>query len=95
MLVRALSNLVEGLLLVMMVVLCVDVDGHRIDRRLETRYLDEVAGDLDDAIARCDTAKRDRRALSAGTANTSSSRSHRPLAARPAARPLICWSTCA
>jgi urocanate hydratase len=30
----------------------VDVDPHRIERRLETRYLDEVASDLDDAIAR-------------------------------------------
>ena len=26
------------------VALCVEVDGHRIERRLETRYLDEVAG---------------------------------------------------
>jgi len=30
--------------------LTVEVDPHRIARRLETRYLDEVAGDLDDAI---------------------------------------------
>ena len=35
------------------VALCVEVDGHRIDRRLETRYLDEVADSLDDAIVRC------------------------------------------
>jgi urocanate hydratase len=48
------------------VALCVDVDGHRIDRRLETRYLDEEADDLDDAIIRCDAAKRDRRAVSVG-----------------------------
>ena len=27
----------------------VEVDPHRIDRRIETRYLDEVADDLDDA----------------------------------------------
>src|SRR5581483_2429182 len=30
----------------------VEVDPHRIARRLETRYLDEVASDLDDAVAR-------------------------------------------
>ncbi len=30
----------------------VEVDPHRIERRLETRYLDEVATDLDDAVAR-------------------------------------------
>ncbi len=48
------------------VALCVDVDGHRIERRLETRYLDEVAEDLDDAVARCDAAKADGRALSVG-----------------------------
>jgi urocanate hydratase len=48
------------------VALCVDVDGHRIERRLETRYLDEVADDLDDAVARCDAAKADRRAVSIG-----------------------------
>jgi urocanate hydratase len=48
------------------VALCVDVDGHRIERRLETRYLDEVADDLDDAVARCDAARADRRAVSIG-----------------------------
>ena len=35
------------------VALCVEVDPDRIERRLETRYLDERADDLDDAIARC------------------------------------------
>jgi urocanate hydratase len=30
----------------------VEVDPHRIERRMETRYLDEVATDLDDAVAR-------------------------------------------
>lgn len=30
----------------------IEVDPHRVQRRLETRYLDEVADDLDDAIAR-------------------------------------------
>ena len=48
------------------VALCVEVDDSRIVRRLETRYLDERAGDLDDAIARCLEAKRDRKALSVG-----------------------------
>src|SRR4051794_4373262 len=48
------------------VALCVDVDGGRIRRRLETRYLDERADDLDDAIDRCIAAKAERRALSVG-----------------------------
>jgi urocanate hydratase len=48
------------------VALCIEVDRHRIDRRLQTRYLDEVADSLDDAIARSEAAKRDRRALSVG-----------------------------
>jgi urocanate hydratase len=48
------------------VCLVVDVDGARLRRRVEHRYLDEVADDLDDAIARCEAAKRDRRALSVG-----------------------------
>ncbi|MCB9687645.1 MAG: urocanate hydratase [Alphaproteobacteria bacterium] len=34
------------------VMLAVEVDPHRIQRRLETRYLHEVADDLDDALAR-------------------------------------------
>jgi len=48
------------------VALCVEVDPHRISRRLETRYLDEEASSLDDAIERCRAAARDRRALSVG-----------------------------
>ena len=48
------------------VALCVEVEPERIHRRLETRYLDEEADDLDDAIARCMAAKRERRALSVG-----------------------------
>jgi urocanate hydratase len=48
------------------VALCVEVDRERIERRLQTRYLDEVADDLDDAVARCLAAKRERRALSVG-----------------------------
>src|SRR5690606_13569853 len=48
------------------VALCVEVDPHRVERRLATRYLDEVADDLDDAIRRCVTARDERRALSVG-----------------------------
>jgi urocanate hydratase len=48
------------------VALCVEIDPERIRRRLETRYLDEEAEGLDDAIARCEDAKRERRALSVG-----------------------------
>jgi urocanate hydratase len=48
------------------VALCVEVEAERIQRRLETRYLDEQAGDLDDAVARCRAAKEERRALSVG-----------------------------
>ena len=48
------------------VCLVVDVDPARLRRRVEHRYLDEVAGSLDDAIDRCLTARRDRRALSVG-----------------------------
>jgi urocanate hydratase len=48
------------------VCLVVDVDPTRLHRRVDQRYLDEVATDLDDAIARCLAAKSDRRALSVG-----------------------------
>jgi urocanate hydratase len=48
------------------VALCVEVDPTRIERRLETRYLDEQADSLDDAIRRCRDAKSERRALSVG-----------------------------
>ncbi|MET1075138.1 MAG: urocanate hydratase [Umezawaea sp.] len=48
------------------VALCVDVDPHRVRRRLETRYLDEVADDLDDAIARVLAAKASGTPLSVG-----------------------------
>ena len=43
------------------VCLIVDVDETRLRRRVDQRYLDEVADDLDDAVARCLAAKRDRR----------------------------------
>ena len=48
------------------VCLVVDVDGHRLQRRVETRYLDEVADDLDDALRRVLAAKAEKRALSVG-----------------------------
>jgi urocanate hydratase len=48
------------------VALCVEVDPERIRRRLETGYLDEQAGDLEDAVERCRAAKQERRALSVG-----------------------------
>jgi urocanate hydratase len=48
------------------VALCVEVDPDRIRRRLETRYLDEQADDLTDAVERCRRAKGERRALSVG-----------------------------
>src|SRR5205823_2196401 len=44
----------------------VEVDPHRIQRRLETKYLDEVASDLDDALRRIERAKLEKRAISIG-----------------------------
>jgi urocanate hydratase len=46
--------------------LCVEVDPSRIERRLETRYLDEATESLDDALARVRVAASERRALSVG-----------------------------
>ncbi|MCU1666455.1 MAG: hutU [Pseudonocardia sp.] len=48
------------------VCLVVDVDAARLRRRVEHRYLDELATDLDDAVARCEQARRERRAWSVG-----------------------------
>src|SRR5215207_7763636 len=48
------------------VVLVVDADPARLRRRVETRYLDEVAPSLDEALSTVLAAKRDRRALSVG-----------------------------
>jgi urocanate hydratase len=44
----------------------VEVDPHRIDRRIETRYLDEVADDLDDALARVSAHAAAGRGISVG-----------------------------
>src|SRR5436305_7583979 len=46
--------------------LCIEVDLTRIERRLQTGYLDERAADLDDALRRLDVAARARRPLSIG-----------------------------
>ncbi|CAM5468964.1 urocanate hydratase [Leifsonia shinshuensis] len=48
------------------VVLIVDVDRTRLQRRVDHGYLDELTDDLDDAIARVLAAKDERRALSVG-----------------------------
>ena len=48
------------------VALCIDVDAWRVNRRVETRYLDEVADSLEDAVARCEKAKAEKRRLSVG-----------------------------
>ena len=45
-------------------ILCVEVDPGRIRRRLETRYLDEAADSLDDALARIRAAAAEGRPLS-------------------------------
>jgi urocanate hydratase len=48
------------------VAVCVEVDPARAQRRLETRYLDEVADSVDDAVRRAEDARDQRRALSIG-----------------------------
>jgi urocanate hydratase len=48
------------------VAIVVEVDPDRIRRRLETRYLDVAADDLDDALARAEAARADRHPLSIG-----------------------------
>jgi urocanate hydratase len=46
--------------------LCIEVDPTRIQRRLETRYLDESTDSVDDALARVRDAAQEGRALSVG-----------------------------
>jgi len=48
------------------VCLVIDVDPSRLERRVATRYLDVVADDLDDALARCLAARDARTPLSVG-----------------------------
>jgi urocanate hydratase len=50
------------------VVLCVEIDPARIERRIKTRYLDEAAASLDDAVERCVRARDEKRPLSVGLA---------------------------
>ncbi len=50
------------------VCLVIDVDPARLARRVSTRYLDVVADDLDDALARCLAAREARTPLSVGLA---------------------------
>jgi urocanate hydratase len=48
--------------------LCIEADLQKIERRIETAYLDERAADLDDALTRLAAAQRERRPLSIGLA---------------------------
>jgi len=48
------------------VMIAIEVDRHRIERRLETRYLDAMSESLDDAVARADAARKAVRPLSIG-----------------------------
>lgn len=48
------------------VCLMIDIDPTRLQRRVETRYLDEIADNLEDAVRRCLDAKAARRPLSVG-----------------------------
>src|SRR5215471_1433291 len=50
------------------VCLVVDVDPARLARRVETRYLDMVAADLDSALSLCLAARSERKPLSVGLA---------------------------
>src|SRR6184192_387464 len=47
-------------------ILCIEIDPTRIERRLQTRYLDEAADSLDDALSRIRAAASEGRALSVG-----------------------------
>src|ERR671932_521572 len=48
------------------VCLCIDVDQSRIERRVRTGYCDRLALDLDEALAICEDAREQRRAVSVG-----------------------------
>jgi urocanate hydratase len=48
------------------IALCIEVDERRIQRRLETRYLDERASSLDEALAQVEEARSSGDALSIG-----------------------------
>jgi urocanate hydratase len=53
------------------VCLAVDVDPARVQRRLETRYLDQATASLDEALRWCDAARRAGAALSVGLVGNS------------------------
>ena len=48
------------------VVLAIDVDRTRIERRVDTRYCDTITESLDEALSLCEAARREGRALSVG-----------------------------
>jgi urocanate hydratase len=48
------------------IILCIEVDETRIDRRIQSRYLDEKASSLDDALARAKKAEEEGRSVSIG-----------------------------
>jgi urocanate hydratase len=48
------------------VALCLEVDPAHLRRRLETGYLDQQAGTIEEAVRRCDLAREERRPLSVG-----------------------------
>ena len=50
------------------VIICADVDAARLERRLETRYLDVIAADIREAIRLARHAQEERRAHSIGVA---------------------------
>ena len=68
-------------------ILCVEVDPSRLERRLETRYLDEATDSLDDALARVRAAAAEGRALSVGLLGQCRRRRARARPARRALRP--------
>jgi len=47
-------------------ILCVEADPARIERRIETRYLDEATDSLEDALGRIRSAASEQRAISVG-----------------------------
>ncbi len=53
--------------------LIIDVDATRLQRRVETRYLDELATDLEDALKRVLEAKAAKRAISVGLVGNAAS----------------------
>ena len=62
------------------VAICIEVDPERLQRRIDHRYLDQAAPDLDSALQEADRARRERRALSIGVLGTRPSWSRRSCA---------------